>query len=80
MHGDTALLPLRHASASPLFTHRPCCRDAPGAVLNQTVAVVWFSTGLLTVTAIIQSAMRTHVNVRHHALTDTYNIWLFPTW
>jgi len=60
--------------------HRPCCRDAPGAVLNQTVIMVWFSTGLLTVTAIIQSAIRTHVNVRHCRLTDAYNIWLFPTW
>jgi len=63
--------------------HRPCCRDsrdAPGTVLHQTVAMVWFSTCLRTVTAIIQSAMRTHVNVRHCTLTDTYNIWLFPTW
>jgi len=82
MHGDTTLLPLL-ACPLPLSSQTAfvCIyRDATSAVLNQTVATVWFSAGLLTVTAIIQSAMRTHVNVRQRTLTDTYNIWLFPTW
>jgi len=60
--------------SSPTVTHpllhssQTACRDSrdtPGAVLNQTVATVWFSTGLLA--PIIQNAIFTtrHVHITH---------------
>ena len=65
MHGDTALLPLPacplpHSSQTAFVCS---CRDAPGAVVNQTATTVWFSTGLLTL--MIESAIFTtrHVHV-----------------
>ena len=38
-------LPLPHSSQTAFVCF---CRNVPGAVLNQTVATLWFSTGLLT--------------------------------
>ena len=51
--------------AHPLL-HRPRCRDAPGAVLNQIVVTVWFSTGLLT--PMIQNAVFTTWHIQVSAL------------